>query len=116
MADPMFEPRKMQVLTDGALEVTWADGHVSRLPARLLRGNCGCAQCVDEISHRRYFGVEQADPHIRIEDSMPIGRYAAAILFSDLHDTGIFPYKSLRNLCPCAECAAIREVEARTRG
>lgn len=108
----MFEPRHLQVSADGSVEVDWKDGHRSVLPARLLRGNCGCAQCVDEMTHRRHFTERDADTALRVEDTLAVGRYAIGILFSDLHATGIYPFTRLRTLCPCPECQALRAVQA----
>ena len=33
-----------------------------------------------------------------VEEYVEVGRYAVGLLFSDLHETGIFPYKLLRDL------------------
>ena len=33
-----------------------------------------------------------------------VGRYAVTIQWSDGHDTGIYSYRTLRGLCPCAGC------------
>jgi len=111
MADPMYEPRSIQVLGDG-MEVLWKDGHRSLLAHRYLRGNCGCAQCVDELTHRRRVSIAETDPDVRVEDFMEVGHYAIALLFSDLHATGIYPFTLLRKLCPCPECQLLRQAEA----
>ncbi len=36
-----------------------------------------------------------------------VGRYAVNIQWSDGHDTGIYSYQTLRELCPCAECLPV---------
>jgi DUF971 family protein len=33
-----------------------------------------------------------------------VGRYALSIEWSDGHDSGIYSYRTLRALCPCAVC------------
>ena len=38
----------------------------------------------------------------------PVGRYALRPVWRDGHDTGLFTYEYLRELCPCPECAADR--------
>ena len=68
------------------------------MPHRYIRGNCSCAQCVDEISHVRRTGVDDVSTDIEIVEYMDVGRYAVGLLFSDLHDTGIFPFSRLRAL------------------
>jgi DUF971 family protein len=90
-------PKKLEIVEDG-LHVIWQDGLETLLPHRYLRGNCGCAQCVDEITHHRHVSVDDVPSDVTIVEQMPIGRYAVALLFSDLHDSGIFPYRLLRSL------------------
>ena len=80
------------------LAVTWADGHESRYDVRVLRLACGCAVCVDEWS-----GEERLDPDSVPADIHPVkidsvGRYAIQIAWSDGHDTGIYPFRRLREL------------------
>jgi DUF971 family protein len=59
---------------------------------------------VDEMT-----GVRTLAPEGIPEDVYPaaihyVGRYALQFLWSDGHDTGIYPYDYLRGLCPCEEC------------
>jgi len=108
VADPMFEPKQLQVADQG-LEVLWKDGHRTLLTSRYLRGNCGCAQCVDELTHERVTGVEDVDVGVYLADSVEVGRYAVNLLFSDLHSTGIYPFEFLRKLCDCPECQVLRQ-------
>ena len=44
------------------------------------------------------------DPDVKAEDILEVGNYAIQVLWSDLHYLGIFPFRVLRGLCPCAEC------------
>ena len=103
MAEPMYEPRTIQVLDQG-LEIVWGDQHRTLLPHRYLRGHCGCAGCVDELTHQRRVGLEEVDPDVKAEDILEVGNYAIQVLWSDLHYLGIYPFRVLRGLCPCAEC------------
>ena len=34
----------------------------------------------------------------------PVGNYAIRIDWSDGHNTGIYSFDHLREICPCAEC------------
>ncbi len=97
MAEAKYEPAKIEVVPDG-LHIVWKDGLESLLPHRYLRGHCGCAQCVDEMTHVRHVGVDDVPSDITIEDCMEVGRYAVELLFSDLHQTGIYPFRVLREL------------------
>lgn len=98
MAEQRYEPRSINVQEEG-MRILWRDGQHFLLPHRVLRGNCGCAQCVDEMTHIRQVSVDDVPHDIRVEDVLEIGNYAIGILFSDLHDTGIFPFRHLRELC-----------------
>ena len=97
MADPEFLPKRIKIVDDG-LHILWADGLESLLPHRYVRGNCSCAQCVDEMTHVRHVGVDEVPSDVEIVATMEVGRYAVGLLFSDLHDSGIFPFKRLREL------------------
>ncbi len=53
-------------------------------------------------------------PKYAIASIQPVGRYALGVTWQDKHDS-IFPFASLRRLCPCLDCekneAARREPE-----
>ena len=98
MAESKFEPRSINVQEEG-MYVLWKDGQQYLLEHKILRGNCNCASCVDEMPHVRHVGVADVADNIKVEEVLEIGNYAVGILFSDLHDTGIFPFKHIRALC-----------------
>ena len=97
MADDANEPKTLEIVPDG-LHIVWKDGLQSLLPHRYVRGNCGCAQCVDEMTHVRKVSIDDVPSDVEIVDTMPVGRYAVGLLFSDLHESGIFPFKLLRSI------------------
>ncbi len=97
MAEAKYEPESIDITPDG-LHIVWKDGVESLLPHRYLRGHCGCAQCVDEITHVRRVGVDDAPLDVAVEAYLEVGRYAVGLLFSDLHETGIFPFRQLRGM------------------
>ena len=88
------------------ISILWDDGHDSRHPHRYLRGQCCCAACVEEMTGRRR--VEEKDVRVDVQalDWMQVGRYAVQFLWSDLHDSGIYPFDLLRKLCRCHQCYA----------
>ncbi len=61
-----------------------------------------CARCVDEITGQRIVDLEGIDPHIAIEDLKLVGNYALKISWSDGHDTGLYTWQHLRQLCETA--------------
>ena len=100
----MVIPKDIEVST-ASIVIRWDDGHLSAYPHRYLRGSCRCAGCINELSGRRMVGYDDVDPEVEALDWMTVGRYALQFLWSDGHDTGIYPYSALRDeLCPCDEC------------
>ncbi len=46
---------------------------------------------------------------MRATHAEPVGRYAIRFIFHDGHQTGIYSWEYLRDVCPCAECKAGRK-------
>ncbi|MBI2165932.1 MAG: DUF971 domain-containing protein [Chloroflexi bacterium] len=92
-------------LRPSGLFIRWKDGHESLYPYKYLRGACGCAGCVDELTHRRVLDPAKIPDGIQALDYMEVGRYAYQFLWSDAHFTGIYAFDYLRKLCPCSECS-----------
>jgi DUF971 family protein len=71
-----------------ALAITWQDGEVSLLEACVLRH---ASRAASEI-RRKAEGIEltmQLD--LRVDAIEPIGNHALRLLFSDGHNSGIYP-------------------------
>ena len=80
------------------LAIRWSDGVESAIDVRALRLACGCAVCVDE-----WTGEDRLVPASVPDDVHPlkiqsVGRYAIQIAWSDGHDSGIYPFRRLREL------------------
>ncbi len=82
-----------------ALELHWPDGHTIPLPYRLIRENCPCAACVDEITGERLLDPATIPADIRPTNLAFAGNYALKITWSDGHDTGLLTWVLLRRLC-----------------
>jgi ATP-binding protein involved in chromosome partitioning len=100
-----MKPREVSE-EEGKLRIVWADGHDSRYPFELLRNNCPCAMCVDEWTGKRKHLMLLLPPGFRALDVKPVGNYAIKIAWSDGHDSGIYSFSTLRELCPCEVCKA----------
>ena len=94
------EVRRM--VDERLLRVTWSDGHVSDYPFAYVRGWCPCAGCQGHGGDRRYVHAPDTDL-AKIE---VVGNYALNLKWGDGHETGIYSYRYLRELCPCSECAS----------
>ena len=97
MTGSMPQPLDVKLLADG-VHIHWEDGHVTVLEYRYLRSQCGCAVCVNEMTGQRLITIADIRSDVVALDWMQIGRYAIRFLWSDLHDTGIYPYVVLRAL------------------
>jgi DUF971 family protein len=97
MATP---PKKIRAHRDeNVLEIEWTEQSVCRLPFSFLRGRCPCAQCVDEITGVRIFDVDSAASGIQPTQLRAVGNYAIKPSWSDGHDTGLFTWEYLSELC-----------------
>jgi DUF971 family protein len=96
---PVVEPREIMPEGDAGLRITWADGHVCRYTAARLRRACPCAQCVNEWTGQRVLKPETIPAALHIDDIALVGRYALNFRWSDGHETGIYSFRLLRELC-----------------
>jgi DUF971 family protein len=99
-----FTPTDLAQAGPRELAITWADGHQSRYDVRALRLACGCAACVDEWSGEKRLADDAVPPDVRPLRIEPVGRYAIQIAWSDGHESGIYPFRRLRDLCNCPAC------------
>lgn len=82
------------------LRISWDDAHVSEYPFDYLRGWCPCAVCQGHGNEHRFVPATNTDlAHIAV-----VGKYALNLAWGDGHDTGIYTYRYLRELCPCPVC------------
>jgi len=91
--------------------IHWADGHTSSYNLHGLRKACPCVTCrgghenmgkpldIDMDVFEEIIDVDR-----RIEKLETIGNHALKITWGDGHDTGMYRWDYLRNLCPCEEC------------
>lgn len=102
-----IKPAKPKAATATSLELSadqktislvWSDGATHRVPARLLRQYCPCAECVEEWSGKRTYDVEQISVDMKVIEIAPVGNYAITFTFGDMHRTGIFNWELLREL------------------
>jgi DUF971 family protein len=115
MAVTSLEPRDMEWLDKGVLGIQWSDGHKGVYPVRYLRQHCPCAACVDEWTGERRLKAEDVPILIMLQDIVSVGRYAFQFKWSDGHDTGIYSYSLLRQLCQCDVCQPVKPVESKSR-
>jgi DUF971 family protein len=96
---PAIEPREIAQAGAQALRITWSDGRACSYNAAALRRVCPCAQCVNEFTGERMLRPEAVPDTLTIENVEIVGRYALNFRWSDGHQTGIYSFRLLRELC-----------------
>ena len=107
---------KVNISTGSGVDIEWGDGHVSHYSFVYLRDACPCAMCNEE---REKSGRQPGEAPKLAPGTLPmfkptakpvsaeaVGKYAIKFNWNDSHDLGIYSWRLLRDLCPCAECKA----------
>lgn len=81
---------------DRVLDVTFADGATFSLPAEYLRVESPSAEVQGHGPGQKT--IVPGRRHVNIMRLEPVGHYAVRIVFDDLHDSGIYPWSTLRRL------------------
>jgi len=101
---PNERPRDLEQADAAHLRITWQDGHESTYHVFDLRYHCPCAHCVDEVTGERRLEAEDISDDVKPLRLESVGNYALRIEWDDGHDTGIYSFELLRELCPCEAC------------
>jgi DUF971 family protein len=96
---PAIEPREIKQEDDSTVSITFGDDRKCRYRAADLRRACPCAQCVNEWTGERVLKPESISEKLAIQDLSIVGRYALNFRWSDGHETGIYSFRYLRELC-----------------
>ena len=110
-----LDPKDMDWLEKGVLGIEWSDGHKAVYPIRVLRQRCPCAACTDEWTGQLRLKPDDIPLLIRVDDIQPVGRYAFRFVWSDGHDSGIYSYPFLRQLCQCDHCVPVKPPEPKSK-
>ncbi|MFQ5845344.1 MAG: DUF971 domain-containing protein [Planctomycetota bacterium] len=96
-----MEARPLEVRQAGPTElfIRWNDGTEHTYPVRELRLACPCANCVDELSGKRILDPARVPKDVRPVRVQSVGNYALKFSWSDGHDTGLYSYDRLREIC-----------------
>ncbi len=99
---------KVTQTSKSELSLTWNDGHSSIFSTRGLRDGCPCAGCKGEtILFQTYIPPDpkrDTPGRYDLKGLEPVGGYALKFSWGDGHETGIYTWEHLRNLCECNEC------------
>lgn len=113
------DPEHIAISKSKGINIDWKDGHRSAYSNAYLRDHCPCASCTGahgtEPQKSNYSAQTPANPFQMYKPALKMsgveecGHYAIRILWNDGHNTGIYSYEHLREICPCAECAGLRQ-------
>jgi DUF971 family protein len=93
-------PRDLKAVRDaGVLRVEWSDRQ-DALPFTFLRGECQCAQCVNEWTGQQILDPTTIPADISIERMELVGNYALRVYWSDGHQSGLYTWDRLRAFKP----------------
>lgn len=114
----LSDPAHIAISKSRGMTIDWSDGHKSVYPVAFLRDNCPCASCTGaeggEPQRTNYQGEEAQPkdanpfkmykPALKMLSVNEVGAYAVRIDWSDGHNTGIYSFRHLRQVCPCESC------------
>ncbi len=86
------------------LLMVFSDDHEAAYPTPYLRGYCPCARCQGHSGHEPQWQPITHERQVEVVDVQPVGNYALTISWADGHDTGIYSFERLRQICPCPGC------------
>jgi DUF971 family protein len=104
------DPADIEVhIPDRMMTIQWGDGHRSVYSFDLLRKECPCAVCREarQATTNDPFNVVTSTVRpgeVTVAGAEQVGRYAVRFEWNDRHDTGIYSYEYLREICPCEAC------------
>lgn len=81
----------------GILELSWEDGGIYSLTAEFLRVHSPSAEVRGHGPGQEVLQIGKRD--VRIDNIEPVGNYAVRLHFDDDHNTGIYSWEYLRELC-----------------
>jgi len=115
MAKQLMIPTNISKKDSKTLQIDWDDGHRSLHPLLFLRRACPCASCREARSKPAATGLrilstaEAIPAELHVVQAEVVGRYAISFQWSDGHNTGIYSFQLLRELCQCDACEAQRK-------
>jgi len=99
-------PQKVRQIDEKTLGIDWVDGYHSVYAVKMLREKCPCANCIDEWTGEKRLDPASIPDTIKPVNLKSVGRYAIQFEWSDGHNTGLYTYQLLRELCECKQCRA----------
>lgn len=98
-----MKPTKIKRTEENILHVEWNDGKNFDIDLVFLRDECPCVNCQGEtVLFSTYIPIKapfKPAGFYEIGRVEKIGNYAMQIFWKDGHDTGIYSWEKLREIC-----------------
>lgn len=102
---PISQPTQVHIRDSArTVDIDWDDGHHSSFPWWYLRGFCPCAVCQGHSGGLHFIPTQVDAPPPELTRVDEVGRYALNIVWDTDHNTGIYTFTHLREMCPCGSC------------
>ena len=93
---PTHTPTEIRLNREAkTLDIEFSDGAKFSIPAELLRVESPSAEVQGHSPSEKK--VVSGRRHVAIMEIVPVGNYAVALKFDDLHDSGIYSWDTLYN-------------------
>ena len=109
------DPEHIAISRSKGVQIDWRDAHHSDYALAYLRDNCPCAGCTGAHGtppQKTDFAsnpLQMYKPVLKMASVEPVGNYAIRIAWNDGHNSGIYSFDYLREICPCAVCRGANE-------
>lgn len=92
-------PLQIQPASPTEVFFSWNNGESFHVPYLEIRFQCPCASCVDEHTGKRVLRKETLAKDIKPTAMQVVGKYAIQISWTDGHNTGMYHFDRLFELC-----------------
>lgn len=110
-------PEHIAISKSKGVKIDWSDGHRSEYTLAYLRDECPCATCTGAHGtepQKSNYSAPDANPFqmykaaLKMNGVEAVGSYAFRVDWNDGHNSGIYSFDRLREICPCGTCTAER--------
>jgi len=99
----MQAPKKISRPKPYLLKFEWADDFNAVIEVKALRKECPCAECKGETIAGMVVSLPKIDMYkpgqYDLKQIYPVGNYAITAVWGDDHDSGIYDWQYLREIC-----------------
>ena len=117
-----IKPTELKRLGDTGFRISWKDRHISEYAFSYLRRLCPCAGCSmvrnnGQDVHSLFSRIDVGNPsEIDVKQDICaveidlVGRYAVRFRWDDGHNSGIYTFEYLRQICPQSQNEQLNEL------